>query len=96
MTQQLLEHKRIPATIYQILAGKGMAVQMCACLLDTTGAVVVCNRKAQTVSCQHISELIAEQIIGGNTAPKAHILPKYTNHHTTQRNDLYFTVFIVA
>ena len=49
MSQQLLEHERIPATIHQILAGECMAVQMGACFLHATGLVMPSHSKPQAV-----------------------------------------------
>ena len=37
VSQQLLEHECIPATIYKIFPGEGMAIQMGAVLLDSAG-----------------------------------------------------------
>ena len=49
MPKELLEHKRITATINQIFAGKGVAEQMDACLLDTPPRVIPCYGLPQTV-----------------------------------------------
>ena len=49
MPKELLEHKRITATINQIFAGKGVAEQMDACFLNATGAIIVGNRNPQGV-----------------------------------------------
>ena len=44
MSQQLLEHERITATINKIFPGKGVAVKMGACFLHAPGLIVPCHR----------------------------------------------------
>ena len=60
VSQQLLEHERIAAAVNQELTGKGMTVKVSACLLDTTGAIIMGDSKPQPVPCQHISKLITK------------------------------------
>ena len=96
VSQQLLEHERIATAINQELAGEGMAIKVRTCFCHTTRTIVMGNSKAQAIPCQHISKLITKEIGSWNTTPQAHVLFENTHHHATQRNDLYFTIFVVA
>ena len=96
VSQQPLEHERIATTVNQELAGKGMAIKVGACFLHATRAVIMGDGKAQAIPCQHISELITKEIGSRNPTPQAHVFFENAHHNTTQRNDLYFTIFVVA
>ena len=81
VTQQLLEHKSIPATINKIFPGEGMAIQMGACLGYPAGLVMAGYGKPQSVHREHTTILVAEQIIVAFAFADGHILPQNGDHH---------------
>ena len=59
VSQQSLEHERIPTAIYQILAGEGVAIQMGRGFLHPSGLIVPSNRQPQTIHGEHPTILVA-------------------------------------
>ena len=60
VSQQSLEHERIPTAIHQILAGEGVAIQMGRGFLYPSGLIVPSDCQPQTIHGQHPTILVAE------------------------------------
>ena len=95
VSQQLLEHERIAAAVYQILPGEGMAVEMCASFLHATGLVMPCDGQPQAVHGEHTAVLIAEQEVLRLAATDRHVLPEDGHHRRAKRGGLDSSVLIV-
>ena len=96
MPQEFLQSKGIAATINQILAGKGVAEQMDACLLDTAPRVIPCYGLPQTVLCQLRAGFCTKEVVSRLPTSVPQILPQNGNHGATKGNDLGFSVLCVA
>ena len=93
MTQEFLEHKRIAATINEILAGKSMPKQMERGFLYTPASVVALNGKPQGVGGQHVAVFITEKIITISAAARFTVISQNTNHLRAERDYLNFVCF---
>ena len=76
MTQEPLKHEHISATIYQILAGEGVAIEMGRSFLHPSGLIVPSNRQSQTIHGQHPAILVAEEVFIRLAPSDWHILPQ--------------------
>ena len=96
MTKQGLERESISSAIHKVFPGKGVAIQMGRGFLHPSGLIVPSYRQPQTIHGQHITILIAEQVIVALTTADSHILPQNRYHHRAERNGLDFAILIVA
>ena len=90
---EFLQHKRIAAAVYQILAGERMPERMERSALHPARPVIFGNGLPQRILCKHIAVFVAEQMILCAAAADRHIILKDRDHHPAQRNDLNPSVF---
>lgn len=68
---------------------------MDACLLDTSGLVVVCHSEPQGVLCEHFSILITEQVVLWLAPPDCHVFSQNHKHLGAKGADLNPTILCV-
>lgn len=96
VSQQLLEHKGIPAAIHKVLSGKGVAEQVDACSGNAPPMIIFFDCASQSVFRHHFAVDRTEQIVFRSAATNDHIFRQNLHHLAAQRNRLQFSCFGVA